>query len=161
MIVSNSTPLINFGKQGRLDILKDCFKKIIIPKKVYEEITIKKDSIEAIDLKKAIEQKWVLVEESEVNNLLGTGNLEQGEKEAISLATKHKSILLIDDDSAKAYASLLGVGTHGSFYVLYLACVKKIIDKKEAKKIFERMISGGFYISTELYSRFLELLDPL
>lgn len=158
MIVSNASPLINFGKQSKSDILKKCFGKIIIPRRVYDEIAIKEDAIETIVLKKAIEEKWIFVEDIKINKFLKTQNIGEGEKEAISLAAAKKSILLIDDDIVKEYASLLGVEAHGSFYVLYLACELKVINKDEAKEILDRMVKEGFYVSTELYSRFFDLL---
>ena len=158
MIVSNSTPIINFGRQGKLDILRKCFDEIVIPKSVYDEIMQKKESPEAIILDKSINEKWIIVEDIAINPLLNTMSLGKGEKEAISLASQKKCELLIDDDYAKSYAKVLNVESHGSFYVLYLACLKKIIDKEEAKNIFESMIHEGFYVSLDLYSRFLELL---
>lgn len=63
--------------------------------------------------------------------------------------------------SAKDYAFILGVEAHGSLYALYLACAKKIVDKDKAKEIFEGMIRNGFYVSTDLYSRFLKLLEEM
>jgi|SRR3989344_1370862 len=161
MIISNATPLINFGKQGRLDILKRCFDKIFIPKSVYEEILMIEDNIESIALKQGMKENWIIVKDTEINSLLKTKVLGRGEKEAISLAFKNKALLLIDDDTAKAYAGLLKVETHGSAYVLFLACKKRIINKDEAKNIFEGMIKEGFYVSIEFYSLFLELLGKI
>ncbi len=161
MIVSNATPLINFGKQGVLNILKKCFDKIIIPNAVYNEIIMKRDNPEVIALMKAIEEKWIMIENIGINPILATKNLGEGEKEAISLAVKYKSILLIDDDSAKSYANIFGVETHGSIYIIYLACIKRHLQKEEARKILDSMIKEGFYVSTEVYSRFLELLENI
>ena len=97
MIVSNSTPIINFGRQGKLDILKKCFDKIVIPKGVYEEIIQKKESPEAIILDKSINEKWIVVEYIAISPLLNTMSLGKGEKEAISLAIP----LILILDSAK------------------------------------------------------------
>jgi uncharacterized protein len=161
MIVVNSSPIIILGKQSMLHLLKGCFKKIIIPNSVFNEIMQQEDSPEAMALKKVINDLWISIEKTTVNPYLHTRNLGQGEKEAISLALKHKSILLIDDDSAKTYSEVLGVEVHGTFYVIYLAIIRKIIPKEEAKKILERMIADGFYISTDVYSRFLNLLNSM
>jgi len=38
MIVSNSTPLINFAAIGRLDILESLFIEIVIPPAVVQEV---------------------------------------------------------------------------------------------------------------------------
>ena len=161
MIVSNSSPIIILGKQGILELLKRCFKKVIIPKSAYEEIMQKKDSTEVIALNKAINDGWIIVKEIDINSILQTKNIGQGEKEAISLAAKYKSILFIDDDIAKKYASLLNVECHGALYVVYLSVLKRFINKQQAKNIFENMIKDGFYVSTEIYAKFLEFLDKL
>lgn len=98
MIVSNATPLINFGREGVLDILRACFDNIVIAKEVYNEIMQKKDSLEAFAFKEAIDGGWIIIEDVEINPLLKTENLGKGEKEAISLAKKKKALLLVDDD---------------------------------------------------------------
>ncbi|MBI3036319.1 DUF3368 domain-containing protein [Candidatus Woesearchaeota archaeon] len=161
MMVSNSSPLIVLGKRGILNLLKRCFGKVLIPRSVYDEVSVKKDSPEAAALGKAIGEGWVAVENVVINRMLLTEKMGRGEKEAISLAAKHKTVLLIDDDSAKSYASILGVEAHGALYVLFLACSRKFIAKEEAMDIFDGMVANGFYISTELYSRFAALLKSL
>jgi len=159
MIVADSSPIIVLAKHGRLALLKGCFNEVIIPKSVHEEIMQKKDGPEVIDLNRAIKGKWVIVEEASVIPMLVTKNIGPGEKDAISLASKHKSLLLVDDDSAKKYASIFGVEAHGSFFVIYLACMKNLIKKEDAISILERMMTDGFYISSELYAKFFELLN--
>ena len=161
MIVSNSSPLIFFGKQGKLSLLKTCFKQVLIPRGVYDEISKSEDTSETIALMEAIEDKWVRIEDIKINKALETDNIGKGEREAISLAHKNKSLLLIDDDNARRYAEILNVEVHGTLYVILLSCSKKFITKSEAKDILEGMILDGFYISVEVYSRFLSLLGYL
>ena len=161
MIVADSSSIIILAKQGILDIFKKCFQKAMIPKSVYEEITQKKDSPEVIALENAIKDKWIVIEKATIIPMLDTKNIGQGEKEAISLAYKHKSLLIIDDDSAKKYASIFGIEAHGTLFVVYLAYIRKFIDRTDAVDILEGMIADGFYISAETYMRFFELLDSL
>ncbi len=102
-----------------LDLLKKCFKEVIIPKSVYEEIMRKKGSVELIAVEKAIKAKWVIIEKATVIQALNTKKIGDGEKEAISLAIKYKSLLIIDDDSAKKYASIFwGSSSWDSFCCL-------------------------------------------
>jgi len=161
MIASNSSPIIILAKQGLLDLLEKCFKKVIIPQSVYDEVMNKNGTPEAIALGKAIEEKWISVQKVEIIANLETKNIGQGEKESISLAHKHNCILIIDDDASKKYASIFGVEAHGTFYVIYLACTKKLISKTKAKNILEGMIADGFYVSSEFYSKFISLLEKL
>ncbi len=155
MIVSNSSPLISLGSIGRLDLFKKCFKEVAIPSSVYHEISQKKESPEFISLQKGIDERWIAIEPVEVLPLLKTNALGEGEKEAISLASKHKVILIIDDDTAKRYVEIMGVEPHGTLYVLILAVRKKILTRKEALEILDHMMKIGFYISTDVYGHFL------
>jgi len=158
MIVSNTSPLIAFGKLGRIDILIKYGKTIIIPEAVYAEITEKKGTPEALTIAALVEDKSIIIEKTNVHPLLATDKIGQGEKEAISLAYKYRSKLIIDDAIARTYAALLKVETKGSIAVLFKAKYKKIITRDEAKNILDSMISHGFYISTELYGDFLKQL---
>ncbi|MEK6848437.1 MAG: DUF3368 domain-containing protein, partial [Nanoarchaeota archaeon] len=108
---------------------------------------------------KAIREKWILVENAAINKVLETKNIGQAEKEAISLAEERKAKALIDDEVAKKFASLLKVEIHGTLYAVYLAYTKRMISKEDAKNILKTMIKDGFYISTEVYARFLELVE--
>ncbi len=42
IIVSNSTPLINFATINEIQILRKLFKKIIIPQAVWQEVVIER-----------------------------------------------------------------------------------------------------------------------
>lgn len=159
MIVANSSPIIILAKQGMLELLKKCFGKVIIPKSVNDEIMQKKGSPETTALEEAIKSKWIVVKGITIIPALDTKNIGEGEKEAISLAHKHKTLLIIDDDLAKKYASIFGVTAHGTLFVLYLTYIKKLIDKADVITALEGMIADGFYISPELYSRFFDLLN--
>lgn len=159
MMVTNTSPLINFGKQGRLDII--CSNVILIPEAVYIEILRKESSPEVLIISKAIKDKTIIVEKIRIHSLLMSARIGQGEKEAITLAYKYKCNLIIDDDSARSYAALLKVEARGTLSVLLHAVKKKKITKPEAKKLLEAMISERFYISTELYREYLELLSKI
>ncbi|MAF34286.1 hypothetical protein CMO91_00400 [Candidatus Woesearchaeota archaeon] len=158
MIISNSSPIIVLGKLGRLDLLKKCCGTVIVPAHVRAEILKKEGAVETLAFQKAVQEKWVLVERVSVHKNLQTSKIGKGEKEAISLAHKKKLVLLLDDDVARSYASMLNVEAHGTLFILYRSHAKKIITKNEAKHLLDTMISQGFYLSTEVYARFIETL---
>jgi len=39
-VISNSSPLINFGALGRLDILRTLYGNLVIPEAVYHEVVV-------------------------------------------------------------------------------------------------------------------------
>ena len=69
--------------------------------------------------------------------------------------------MLIDDDSAKSYALMLGVEAHGTLFVVYLVHVKGFINREEARGVLDAATANGFYISTEVYLKFVNLLNSV
>ncbi len=59
-VIVNSTPLIALCHVNRLDVLKELYGEIIIPKAVYDEISVKEDSV----CKKAVDEalEWIHVQ---------------------------------------------------------------------------------------------------
>ena len=58
-IVVNSTPIISLSIIGKLHLLKDIYGSIIIPEAVFEEISVKPDSVAKNELDKSLD--WIQV----------------------------------------------------------------------------------------------------
>lgn len=158
MIVSNSSPLIVLGKVGAFQLLQECFGTVLVPAAVYKEVQNKGGTPEAVALDRGIQEKWLVIEKVMIDRQLKTEKIGQGEKEAICLAARKKCPVLLDDDLAKGFAAVLGVEARGTLFVLLVASAQKFISRSEAIEILDRMILNGFYLSTEVYARFLSLL---
>lgn len=156
MIVSNTSPIIHLGKQGKLNLLEKCFQKILIPSAVVKEIYSKKETSECISLKKAISEGWIIETKVKLDKLVKSSNLGQGEKEAIMLAKKNKCNLLTDDKDARILASIVGVNAHGVLYVILLSVLKKFINRNAAILLIDRMMQEALYLTTELYNKIKE-----
>jgi len=99
IVVSNATPIISLASIGRIDILKNFFEKIYIPKAVYDEIKSKQaygfeeiedGFFEVVNIKDALAQNILL------------NDLDLGEAQTIVLAKElNADIVLIDDMIAK------------------------------------------------------------
>lgn len=165
MIVSNASPLMYLAKIGKLDLLKELFKEIIVPKEVYEEIVVegkKEGFLDAYVVESAVNEKRIKVEEVRVDKELEmfAPEIDSGEIAVISLARKIKpSLVLIDDASARTIAEGFGFNVKGTLYVLLMALKKKLIEKKEIKDLINRLIKLGFRISHELYGEVLKEID--
>lgn len=57
IIVSDTTPIISLLKIGRLDLLQKLFGEILIPKAVYDELTVNKQYVE--EAKKVQESSYI------------------------------------------------------------------------------------------------------
>ncbi len=96
IIVSNTTPIISLASVGKLSVIEDLFKEIIIPEAVYSEIKAK----ESYGFKE-VDSKFI-----KVNRILGIkyrdlllNQLDVGESETIILATEIKADVVIIDDN--------------------------------------------------------------
>jgi predicted nucleic acid-binding protein len=153
MIVSNSTPLIALSKIGKLELLREYFGVIHIPKEVYEEVVTRgKNLFGAMEVKNA---EWIKVEE--VRNKIAVDSLrdyiDQGEAEAIILAKERNAkLLLIDDSDGRQIAERLGVKITGTIGILLLATTDKKIVFKEA---LDDLVACGFRLGKVEYDKLL------
>lgn len=160
MIVCNSTILIYLSKIDKLYLLKELFKGIIIPKEVENEIVIegkKRNYIDAIEVEKAINDKWITVEPVQINNIIKNTGIDKGEAEAISLAYQKKLGILLDQTHAREAARLLNLKPKGTIYVLFLALKKGLIDYDSYLLGLLDLVEFGFRMSEEVYIEAIRL----
>ena len=95
LIISDTSPITNLIQVHHLDILGQIFGEIIIPHKVYEELSVYENQKEAIE-----KRDWILVKS--VSNIQDVKLLEKkldaGEAEAIVLAKELNADFLIVDE---------------------------------------------------------------
>ena len=154
MIVSNATVLIYLGKLNKLDLLKIFFKKVAIPKAVFEEVIVqgkKGKHVDAILAEKAVEDGWITVKETAVISQLEEFGIDKGEAEAISLSLNLKAPILLDQTHARIAAKAFGLTPRGTLFVLLKALKRKIISFDEFIDCLEGLIEVGFRMEEELY----------
>ena len=158
-VVSNSSPLIWLAKIGRLSLLKILFGQVVIPKRVCEETTLEKQSADAVLISKAIEDGWVKVFEKKMEGadvLAGVSGIHLGEAEAILLAQKLATELIIDEEEASTTAQMFGVRPIGTIAVLLFALARDELTLNEFKECLYRLIASGFWLSIDVYNKALE-----
>ena len=156
-MISNSTPIICLAKLNKLEILKNLFNKIIIPEDVKEEVVIAgKPGYETIS--RAIEDGWIKIENPKENLDLGLG---KGENSAINLAKEKREKIIIDDAFAIKAVKSLNIEYLRTTTIILLALKKKIIDKKQAKEMIQRLVEDGYYISPGIFSKLLSGIDEV
>ena len=164
MIISNSSPLIYLAKIQKLELLRNLFKEIIIPKEVYNEVSKGKEEkyIDAFIIERAATNGWIKVKEVGIDKEIErfASEIDLGEVAVISLAKKlNPSLILIDDASGRAIAESFGFNAKGTLYVLLKAYKKKLINKKEIKELVNKLIFSGFRVSQEIYIKLMEQID--
>jgi len=158
-VVSNSSPLIWLAKIGRLVLLKTLFGEVVIPRRVYEETTLKKQSADAILIGKAVEAGWIKVSEEkmeEADALAGVSGIHLGEAEAILLAQRLGTELIIDEREASVTAQMFRVKPLGTIAVLLLALARDQLSLSEFRKCLDSLLASGFWLSVDVYNKALE-----
>lgn len=140
MTVADTGILIWLAKYDNLHLLKELYGQIVIPNKVFEEaVTAGRSNghpdAEIID--SAITTGNIIVKNTgmskKINKMEKVFNckLGKGEREAITLALKTGSILLINDEEAATIADILGVKTKGILFILLKATKLGLLDKNK------------------------------
>ena len=158
-VVSNSSPLIWLAKIGRLKILRGLFGEIVIPMRVYEESALRKRSADAVLIGRAVEEGWIKVSEErmeEADTLAGVSGIHLGEAEAILLAQKLDTELILDEREASATAQMFGVRPIGTIAVLLLALAKDRLTLQEFRECLDGLLASGFWLTVDVYNEALE-----
>jgi predicted nucleic acid-binding protein len=155
MIVSNSTPLIGLAKIGRLDLLRELFGTVFIPAEVKAETVdagLANKAPDAYVIGKAIEEGWIVVQETPVLSKLADFGIDIGEAAALSLAkTRGEKEVLVDERHARLAAKALGLKPLGTIYVLLSALKEGHLSHDEYQKALEDLVKSGFRLSEEVY----------
>jgi len=150
-IVCNSSVLIARDNAGVLHVLKDLFKKILVPKAVRKEVFGRRKLpafVKCVEISETIALKVL------------ESNLEAGEGEAICLYEEMDAdLLIIDDLEGRRVAERLGINITGTLGVLLLAKREKFIDK--VKPLLDEIVSHGFRVADELYQEILIKADEI
>jgi uncharacterized protein len=155
LIISNTTPLINFAQIGRLDVLQSLFGRITIPPAVVDELGAKAELFPAAAQLLLTNGVSVV---APADRLLVRGlasRVHRGEAECLALAMEHPdSMLLLDDLAAREVAAsnrLLFAGTLGC-----LAQAKSQGIISEIKPLLNQLrTKARFWISEALEARIL------
>jgi predicted nucleic acid-binding protein len=155
IVVSDTSPVLNLARIGRLELLPLLFKQVLIPSAVFEELTASKPDLPpAIDL---ASEPWLIVasakDQTRVREL--REHLDAGEAEAIVLAVERRAdLLLVDERRGRRTATAAGLRVTGLLGVVARAKRAGLIDL--AKPVLDELIQvARFWIGHDLYAEVL------
>lgn len=147
-VVVNSTPLIVLCGIGKLELLRELYRELLIPVAVYQEVTAVKDSA---CMQIMAQRNWIHVEkiQNETEKKMYRAKLHAGEVEVMILAQEQKAdLVIIDDNAAKKTAKYLGLTVTGSLGVLLKAKQVGLIER--VRPLLSEMKKNGFYVDSKL-----------
>ncbi|MEQ8542339.1 MAG: DUF3368 domain-containing protein [Coleofasciculus sp. D1-CHI-01] len=157
IIISDTSPITNLAAVGHLSLLQQLYGDIIIPERVYQELTGAGDSIPGCREVQTL--AWISVR-SAVNQeqvRLLQDKLDAGEAEAITLAVElDADWLLIDEELGRTIAAEYQIQFTGVLGILIEAKYRGLIT--QVKPLLDELIrTADFWVSDRLYSRVLQM----
>jgi len=156
-VVCNTSPILNLAIIGRLDLLKEQFGVIHVPKAVLDELRVQEDRPGSKIIRKAIDDGWIVVATVENTGMTDVlrAELDGGESEAIALAfERHAELVLLDERDARRVAARLNIKTTGVLGILLKAHrMKSILDLSHALQNLK--MKAGFHLSDEIVDALL------
>ncbi len=168
-IISNASPLIWLSKVGKLSLLKKLFGEVLIPEEVYKEAVekgLEEGFSDAFVIKESVDNGWIKVVKLDEDGeklcrkiMEHASEIHLGEAQAIILARKNKTLLLMDESSGRAFAEAMGLKVRGTLYIIIEALRKGLLDKNNAKETVLMLASKGFRIEPKLLARLLRDME--
>lgn len=156
VIISDTTCFSALFQVNELHILQKFYKEIIIPSKVFDELSAL--SLFDIDISPLMKLEWLKVmnptDNPQLQHLLSI--LDEGEAHAIALMLEMKAdLIILDDMEARQVAIDYSLNIIGLGGVLISAKSKGVIP--QVKPLLDRIISiSGFYLSAKIYHLILK-----
>ena len=156
IIVSNTSPISNLAKVGRLTLLQKLYDTILIPSAVYHELLDERAGEAVITAVQAA--NWLRIQPVQNQELVGElrSRVNVGEAEAITLAIEvNASRILIDERLGRQVAADRGLKITGVLGILLVAKRQGAITM--VKPMMNDLVTqAGFRISSQLYAEVLK-----
>ncbi len=156
IVVSDTSPILNLERIGRLELLSCLYKQVLIPPAVSAELTASQGNVFP-PMTDVGPISWLTVaapkDQSRVHELCH--RLDAGEAEAIVLALERQAdLLLVDERRGRRIAEELGLRIIGLLGVLADAKRAGLIEL--VKPVLEELIqTARFWIGPDLYREVL------
>lgn len=155
-IVSNTTPVISLLKLDKLEILRDLYGEVFIPREVFNEIEAGKNKEYYTDLSKI---DWIKIEAIENEKSLSFFlDLDKGEAEAIVLAIeKEADLIILDETLGRFHAKHAGLKVTGTVGILIKA--KQLGYITELKSLLLELRTKDVWLSDNFIEEILKLAN--
>lgn len=155
-VVSNSSPLINLARIGKLTLLRELFGVLIVPDAVWQEVVVEGAGQPGADEVRSA--AWIQ-RQAVMNTQLAQAlqqDLDAGEAEAIALSLElGADLLLMDENLGRQTARHLGLRYVGLIGALVMAKRRGLISAVKPHLDLLRDIAG-FRVDAALYDHVLK-----
>jgi len=158
MVISNSSPLINLTKIGKIKYLLGLTEEIKIPIAVYNETVTKgkkMNFLEAFIIEKYIQEKKIKIISLKPFNKSIYPPLGKGELESIELSKRTNELLLIDDKKARNLAEILGIKFQTTIATIFELLISGMINITNYRTNIKKYAQNS-WISADILQDYIE-----
>lgn len=162
IVVADTTPLISLLKINRLELLERLFGEVMIPKAVFDELTV--DQRFRTEADQIRQESFIVVKP--VNNqesasvLKRATGLDQGESEAIVLTDELEAdLLLMDEAKERSVSAQMGLKIMGTIGILMAAYEEDELTSDEVRACINGLQRAGRHIGQRHYQMLLDRLQ--
>jgi len=161
-VTSNADPLIHLARIGRLNLLKEIFNEIIIPRAVKVEVIDRGKEKGKPDAFLIDGVNWIKVVDDPVNagQLAEKVGIHLGEACAILLAKSLNVPVLLDDSDARKFALGLGLEVVGSVGIIIKAVRLGLVSREDGLKDLEKL-ANVMWLSVDVYGKARKVIEGL
>ncbi|MFQ5887640.1 MAG: DUF3368 domain-containing protein [Candidatus Hydrothermarchaeales archaeon] len=159
-LILDATPLIHLIKAGFSRYFEKLDIELLTTGEILKEIRVDEDLFENAAIRDLIKSGKIKVENPKKLRKTVKGT-HIGEVSVISLAEETDSVAVIDDILARAYTKSLDLRAVHSTFLILRALKKKVIGKRRAIDIINRMIDNGWRCDVESYKEILSKIDGI
>ncbi len=168
MWVFDATPLIYLAKADALTLARVLDGRRVVPEPVYEEVVeagIREGYPDARRIERAVDDGSFEVvgadEGSTTERLRRDPNLSGADVAVLALAYAHDGTAVMDETHGRTVASIEGIPTRGTAYVVLLAATEGEVGVADARTVIDRMIEEGWYCAPNVYARIVRKLESI
>ncbi len=153
-VVSNTTPIISLLAISKLELLKEMYGRIIIPRGVFDEIEQGRNKQFYEDLSAF---DWIDIRKlQDTRSLKYITDLDKGEAEVIVLANEIEAdLVIIDEKAGREYASYFGLKYTGTIGILLKAKQLGLVEK--VSPLLSEMKENGIWLSQKFIDKIISL----
>lgn len=153
IVVADTTPLNFLVLIGEIEILRELFGSVLIPKAVFDELQ-NSETPEPVRRWIAERPSWLEIRPVQECYQHTVAELDPGEQEALALAEEMRADwTLLDEKEARQEAERRRLRYIGTLGVLREAAVRQLINLPEA---LGRLQKTSFYVSSKLIAALLD-----
>mgnify|MGYP001209389606 CR=1 FL=1 len=159
-IVCDAGPIIHLYEANCLQLLRQT-GNLCLPQRVFHEVQT------TLQLKESWPD-WLRViplsphEQREAAMWKKSGDLHDGEAEALVLARRKKADWFLTDDSAtRLFVSLLGMEVHGSLGVILWNAAHRHLSRSETEQALTGLEASSIWLSRRIYQEARQALDDI